>query len=106
MIFGFLAVKRIRNVTLILLKQCTCRNRGQWDALVSGPEQQVEFDFSLLDRIGIEFGQRGEVSAAVENSCVEKVRADAAGFKREFAELESTALQAIVDETGLVAVHK
>ena len=38
----------------MLLEQGARGNRGQRDTLVSGAEQQVEIDFGLLDRIGIE----------------------------------------------------
>ena len=47
----------------MLLEQCARGNRGQWDALVSGAKQQIEFDFGLLDRIGIEIGQFAARSA-------------------------------------------
>jgi len=76
-IFGFLAIEGVGEVALIELEQCAGGDRRQWNALVGGAEQQVEVDFRVFDSVGIKRGQGGEVGTTIENTGIEKIRADA-----------------------------
>ncbi len=105
-ILGFLAVECVGQVALMQLEQGAGSDRRQWNALVSGSEEQVEFDSRVFDGVGIEFRQRRQIGAPVEDAGVKKVGAYASGFEFEFTKFEGATLQAIVDEAGLVVVHK
>ena len=104
-VLGFFAVECVGLVDTVLYRQCNHQCRHQWNTLVGRAEQQVEVDAGVFDGVGVKFGQRGEVGAAVENARVEEVGADAAGFQCEFAEAQRASFETIVDETGLIVVH-
>src|SRR5690606_25367237 len=65
------------------------QRRGQRDALVGGPEQEVEADAGGVDGIGVAAGQGGQRGARVEAAGIEEVRAVAARLQGEFPEAKS-----------------
>jgi len=80
MILGFFAVECIGYIALVMLIERTGGNRCQWYALVGRAESQVEIDPGVLDGLAVKSAQSGEIGSPVENTGVEKVRADAPGF--------------------------
>src|ERR1043165_9109733 len=99
-ILRFLAVERPRDVTAVLFGERDRCRRNQRDALVGRTEQHVERPLRALDGVGVVTTERAERAPGVEQSSVEKVRAQPAGFQLELAEAQHAEVQAQLDEGG------
>ncbi|AAW73761.1 exonuclease III [Xanthomonas oryzae pv. oryzae KACC 10331] len=104
MVLGFLAIERQRQIAPP--PGIGARQRGrQWDALVGGPEQQVEVHPGRIYRIGIALRQLRGLGAGIEAPGVEEVRAEPPRLERELAKAQGIGAQGQLQETGAVVGH-
>ena len=103
--FGFFAIERVRHVNVVMLGERCRGQRRQRDALVGRTKQHVEANVGLGDRGRVVAPQLGRGVAGVEETGVEKVRAGAPGFQREFTEPQYTEFECQFDEFSFVATH-
>ncbi|MCY1305776.1 hypothetical protein D9M70_556000 [compost metagenome] len=106
MILGFLAVEAPRQVAAMMLRQRHCCRGSQRNALVGRPEQNVEGDAAVHYRGGVETPQLGQRQAAVEQTCVEEVRAGAPGLESELAKAQNAAFDGETNEFALICLHR
>ena len=78
---------------------------GERDALVGRAEQYIESDIAVDDRLRVAAAQSCEVLAGVEQTGIEEIRADAAGFQGEIAEAQHPGVDGELDEIRLVVFH-
>src|SRR3990172_20397 len=98
----FLAVEGVRHVAVA---DRHGRGTGQRHALVGGAVNHVEGDGAVGDGAGVEPPQPRQFMTRIEQSAVEKIRADPPGFEGEFAEAQRLALDGEIEKLALVVFH-
>src|SRR4249919_392517 len=104
MCLGFLAVEGQWQVAAAA-REFAGHGGGERDALVGGPEQQVEAHAVRLDRIGIAAGELCQQGTGVEESGVEEIGAAAAGLEGEVTKTQRVRAQGELEEAGAVIVR-
>ena len=86
-VFGLLAVVGKRHVAP--QPRQLYRQRGtQWNALVGGAKNHVEFNAALQQALRVKLREATQLGTVVKQTRIEKIRADASRLGFEFAELE------------------
>ena len=104
-VFGFLAVETVRYVTCVVIGQRNAGSRCQRNTFIGGAEQDVERCARVNNGLRIEAAQSGQMSAAVKQTGIEEVGADAARFERELSKAQYTDLDGELQNFFFVRVH-
>ncbi len=89
----------------MLLGQGNGRRRGQRNAFVGRPEDDVEIDATVGNRRSVELSKLSQGLTAIEQTGIEEVGAGSPGLERELTEAQYPTLDGKTDELALVRLH-